>query len=60
MGWFDLVLWLAGWRDLQIHASGKGKQETPDNYKQQQQSEEKQIILLNMVSECKITHYNTK
>lgn len=27
MGWFDLVLWLAGWKDLQIHTpeGGKGK-----------------------------------
>jgi len=31
----------------------------PNNYKQQQQSEEKQTNLLNMVMECKITHYNT-
>jgi len=42
---------------------GKGKRgkdrEMGPKMKQQQLSEEKQINLLNKISECKITHYST-
>ena len=37
---------------------GKGREMGPKT-KQQRRSEEKQTILLNKISECKITHYST-
>ena len=67
-GWFGFVPRLAGQEDLWIHGSTpwKGKREKKEKgreiglkTKQQQWSEEKQTNLLNKISECKISHYNT-
>lgn len=37
---------------------GKGREMGPKT-KQQRRSEEKQSIVLNKISECKVTHYST-
>ena len=65
-GWSGPVPWLVGQRDFFSKSvpPEKGNRGPPPQKKriikkQRQRSEKKQINLLNIVSECTITHYNT-